>query len=361
MPKWWHGWPAVLLAVGVAAYYAASPRVEGACVVRGAGAALDGVFAPVLRTGAAQPLIKSAAGTGGGKGAAWVRIGPALSRLPDALALLGGRVVAAIPALEIARGTNLGAQPALVFAAGTAEPWRLLGALDDGAGRRCELAAAAEPASAKPPSAAAWRACHDGSATPARELRVSGCAAPDSAAQRDARSREPAGWVTLGSPRQTSAARVGGEPARGGLRELLGHPVTALLLASNLATAWHLHARRVPVDAVALSYDAVVRRGEYWRVVSASFAHFDLLHLGFNMMSLYNLMALEALFGSLAYASLTATLVPSTIVTALGITKLRMLHAQGRLSTARVLEAFGRAGAALHYARMIESLIMLVT
>lgn len=33
----------------------------------------------------------------------------------------------------------------------------------------------------------------------------------------------------------------------------------------------------------------------YWRVVTASFAHFDLMHLGFNLMSLYNLMALEVL------------------------------------------------------------------
>ena len=99
-------WPVVLLTVGLAARYAASPHLEGACVVRGAGGALDGVFAPVLRAGAAQPLIKSA-GAGGATGAAWVRIGPALSRLPDALTLLGGRVVAAIPALEIAREMRL--------------------------------------------------------------------------------------------------------------------------------------------------------------------------------------------------------------------------------------------------------------
>ena len=53
--------------------------------------------------------------------------------------------------------------------------------------------------------------------------------------------------------------------------------------------AWLLYSTPVAVERVSLSYEKVVAQGEYWRAITASFAHYDLMHLGFNMMSLYNL------------------------------------------------------------------------
>ena len=77
--------------------------------------------------------------------------------------------------------------------------------------------------------------------------------------------------------------------AQSNMSELLGRPVTLLILGTILAVAYQLWARRVPVSAVSFSYEAVTREGEYWRGLTASFAHFEVLHLAFNCMSFYQL------------------------------------------------------------------------
>eukprot|EP00953_Heterococcus_sp_UTEX-ZZ885_P006690 4078-Heterococcus_DN1.PRE.1 len=74
---------------------------------------------------------------------------------------------------------------------------------------------------------------------------------------------------------------------------MLAMPGTTLLLCLNLWAAFLLWSRKVDPSAVAVSYDAVVSDREYWRCVTASFSHFEALHLGFNMMSLYNMGQLE--------------------------------------------------------------------
>ena len=43
-----------------------------------------------------------------------------------------------------------------------------------------------------------------------------------------------------------------------------------------------------------LSYDAVVGRAQYWRVISSCFSHTDVLHIAFNMTSLWALGPAEA-------------------------------------------------------------------
>ena len=96
--------------------------------------------------------------------------------------------------------------------------------------------------------------------------------------------------------------------------ELLQRPVTTILLFIIFLVAYYLWAYNVDVSAVSYSYDAVVLRGEYWRVITASFAHFDLLHLGFNTMSLYQLGMLEAVYGSAAFIYLNVALVLITML-----------------------------------------------
>lgn len=55
---------------------------------------------------------------------------------------------------------------------------------------------------------------------------------------------------------------------------------------------------QVSPDAVAISYSAFWEGKEYWRAVTASFSHFEILHMAFNMMGLWNLRILETFLGS---------------------------------------------------------------
>ena len=101
--------------------------------------------------------------------------------------------------------------------------------------------------------------------------------------------------------------------------QLMQRPVTAVLLGAILACAYFLWARRIEVSAVSYSYETFWLQRQYWRAVSASFAHFDVLHLGFNTMALYQLGELEMVYGSMTFLYLSAGLVVLTmlIVTAL--------------------------------------------
>jgi len=112
----------------------------------------------------------------------------------------------------------------------------------------------------------------------------------------------------LDSPTSTSPSSNAASQSAS-LQDLLQSPVTTFLLAVIFAFAFYLWSYRVDVERVAYSYDLVAVRGQYWRMVSASFAHFDPLHLLFNTMALYQMGVLEYAFGSLAYAYLSADLV----------------------------------------------------
>ncbi|CAN0177521.1 unnamed protein product, partial [Phaeothamnion confervicola] len=99
-----------------------------------------------------------------------------------------------------------------------------------------------------------------------------------------------------------------------GISEVLSKPATALLMAANLFVAYRLWANHTTPEAVAISYAAFWEACEYWRAVTASFSHFEAMHLGFNMMSLWNLASLEAEMGSLGYLYTSLNLVVGTII-----------------------------------------------
>lgn len=67
-----------------------------------------------------------------------------------------------------------------------------------------------------------------------------------------------------------------------------------------------LYVRQVSPDAVAISYTLFWEQGEYWRVFTASFSHFELLHMLFNAMGVWNTRALETLLGSFKYLYLVS-------------------------------------------------------
>lgn len=98
------------------------------------------------------------------------------------------------------------------------------------------------------------------------------------------------------------------------LAKLWEHPVTTTVLIILTYYGYHLWANRIDASAVAFSYDTVVQQGEYWRMFTASIAHVDLWHFGFNTMTLYQLGILEPVYGSLTFAYLSIALIFITVL-----------------------------------------------
>ena len=125
---------------------------------------------------------------------------------------------------------------------------------------------------------------------------------------------------------------LSGSGGSGGVSSLLGLPATLLLIGSNLAAAYLLHKRSASPDSVAVSYENLVQNGEYWRAVSASFSHFDLMHLGMNCAGLYNLgAAIEPTYGSVPFLWHSLAMVPLTIAAAMATAHL-LVFRMGRES-----------------------------
>ncbi|CAN0161935.1 unnamed protein product, partial [Ectocarpus sp. 12 AP-2014] len=112
-----------------------------------------------------------------------------------------------------------------------------------------------------------------------------------------------------GGRRGKSAFQLGRGPA-----EIVSYPGTVLLLVINLAFAYHLWAKRVSPDAVAISYALFWEEREYWRLFTASFSHFEPLHLVFNAMGTWNTRELERVLGTFRYLYLSLDLVVTTIM-----------------------------------------------
>lgn len=100
---------------------------------------------------------------------------------------------------------------------------------------------------------------------------------------------------------------------RSNMAILFARPVTVFILIVIIYIAYVLWSQSIPVSSVAFSYDAVINNCEYWRIVTASFSHFEVLHLAFNTMSFYQLGELEEVYGSLSFFYLNANLVVITM------------------------------------------------
>lgn len=104
------------------------------------------------------------------------------------------------------------------------------------------------------------------------------------------------------------------------IEQMMQQPVASFLCVLLCVIAYYIWDKGVEVSAVSFSYDSVVGAGEYWRIITASLSHFDILHLGFNVMSLYQLGTLEPLYGSPTYLYLTINLIFITIFICIIIT-----------------------------------------
>lgn len=93
------------------------------------------------------------------------------------------------------------------------------------------------------------------------------------------------------------------------LQVLLSQPLNTTVMVVNTAIWFWMWNKRYGYEDVSTSYNKVVVERQYYRVVSATFCHLNLLHLVFNMGSLYTVGVLEASLGSFFYFHRTVLLI----------------------------------------------------
>lgn len=140
---------------------------------------------------------------------------------------------------------------------------------------------------------------------------------------------ECSGSLSASPPTAQQALPSSAGHAPSNLQQLAARPATTLLIAVLCGCAWVLYSSQTDPSTVSDSYEKIVTDGEWWRIITSAFAHFDLLHLGFNTMSLYQLGSLEEVYGSVRYAYLSFALVIITGFICLGISYL-MITRMGR-------------------------------
>lgn len=102
------------------------------------------------------------------------------------------------------------------------------------------------------------------------------------------------------------------------LADLMNMPVSSTVIALCIGIWFYEWNNRVSYESVGISYAKFARQGEYWRIVSASFSHLDLMHLVFNMGSLYSCGTIEIAKGSMFYFQNTIILIFVSMLIAMG-------------------------------------------
>mmetsp|Transcript_39338 Transcript_39338/g.100868 ORF Transcript_39338/g.100868 Transcript_39338/m.100868 type:complete len:220 (+) Transcript_39338:155-814(+) len=83
--------------------------------------------------------------------------------------------------------------------------------------------------------------------------------------------------------------------------EAFRFPTTSLFASVCVGVWLHMYNSRIDLSRVSISYDVVFNRKEYWRIVSASISHVNIIHLAMNMLTFWNYRFLEARLTSLPY------------------------------------------------------------
>ena len=97
------------------------------------------------------------------------------------------------------------------------------------------------------------------------------------------------------------------------LEKLLSTPVTSSILGILTGVFVYLAYAKIPVESVSFSYNSVVLEYSYWRLLTASLSHFEVLHIFFNATSFYSMGVLESLLGSAAFLYLNINLIIITM------------------------------------------------
>jgi len=107
---------------------------------------------------------------------------------------------------------------------------------------------------------------------------------------------------------------------------ILSNPATTFLLLLNCGIAYYYWNYRIPPASVCKNYSRIVHYKEVWRCFTGALAHFEVLHLGFNMVSLasYGEALEEFGYGSVPFLALNISLIAATNVVMMLITKYRI-------------------------------------
>jgi membrane associated rhomboid family serine protease len=93
------------------------------------------------------------------------------------------------------------------------------------------------------------------------------------------------------------------------LATVAAQPLTCAVVAVCTAVYAVMWNRRLGYEDVSTSYRRVVGERQFYRVVSATFCHLNLMHLVFNMYGLFTLGVVEAVRGSYYYLQYTVLLI----------------------------------------------------
>lgn len=88
-------------------------------------------------------------------------------------------------------------------------------------------------------------------------------------------------------------------------------PLSTVLTAALIAYWLYLWNKRVEFQSVAFSYRSVVTNREWWRLATSVFAHIEIMHLLFNVYSLWGCRAIETQKGSYYYFETSCILIVS--------------------------------------------------
>lgn len=107
-----------------------------------------------------------------------------------------------------------------------------------------------------------------------------------------------------------------GEPL---IKGVLSTPGSALIAGVCITLYVHRIVREYPVESIAISYRTFIKDKQYWRGVTAIFSHLNLLHIVFNMSSLWSLRAIEKVFGTIMYFKISFILLVVSVLVTMGI------------------------------------------
>eukprot|EP00026_Physarum_polycephalum_P016330 Phypoly_transcript_17210.p1 GENE.Phypoly_transcript_17210~~Phypoly_transcript_17210.p1 ORF type:complete len:266 (+),score=22.20 Phypoly_transcript_17210:26-799(+) len=96
--------------------------------------------------------------------------------------------------------------------------------------------------------------------------------------------------------------------------DIASAPASSAVACACIGTWLYSLHNNIQFDEVGFSYETVVNKKEYWRGITSSFSHSGIIHLAFNMTSLWGCRYLEWQHGSVQYLAYTVVLLVLSLV-----------------------------------------------
>jgi len=97
------------------------------------------------------------------------------------------------------------------------------------------------------------------------------------------------------------------------LGDVISTPGTSLMIAICIGVWLYIMQYNLNYEDVGLSYHKIIIDKHYWRGITASLSHINILHLFFNMSSLWSCRSIEIAFGTIFYLKYSFLLMVASI------------------------------------------------